>query len=469
MYEQNVRLVRVELSDYKNVTHGKLEMPCSVNRDFSCDRSEILGIYGQNGSGKTAVIEALSLAKHLLSAKPLPDGTADGIAQNAPASSCALTFFIGDENRGICAEYTFTVTRSADTAARSVYISEEKLSYRAVSEGKLSPSRTLIRYEANAKGSFLSPKSRYTAMVKNDDDAVELAVAKKLSQRGATSFLFSEDVRPFLLRSAGDSPDDLALQTIAETLPQYAKQGFFIVDSNHSGTISLGAVMPLALQFDGDDSTPESTLLSLTEPSVQPLSVYGFIGKSVAAINHVLGVLIPGMRLCVKEYGGQFTEDGREGMRFEILSVRGETNIPLKCESEGIKKLISVLSILIAMYNHPSVLVAVDEFDAGVYEYLLGEILGILEENGRGQLIFTSHNLRPLEMIDRKDIIFTTTNPNNRYIRLSASKGNLRDQYIRSIHVGGQKEELYDYSNPLEIARAFRLAGKEGRADGERM
>ena len=98
-----------------------------------------------------------------------------------------------------------------------------------------------------------------------------------------------------------------------------------------------------------------------------------------------------------------------------------------------------------------------------------GEILGILEENGRGQLIFTSHNLRPLEMIDRKDIIFTTTNPNNRYIRLSSSKGNLRDQYIRSIHVGGQKEELYDYSNPLEIARAFRLAGKEVRADLERM
>jgi hypothetical protein len=128
-----------------------------------------------------------------------------------------------------------------------------------------------------------------------------------------------------------------------------------------------------------------------------------------------------------------------------------------------------VLSILIAMYNHPSVLVAVDEFDAGVYEYLLGEILGILEENGRGQLLFTSHNLRPLEMIDRKDIIFTTTNPDNRYIRLSGAKGNLRDQYIRSIHVGGQKEELYGYANPLEIARAFRLAGKEGENSEEGM
>ena len=469
MYEKNVRLVRIELSDYKNVTYGKLEMPCAVNRDFSCDRAEILGIYGQNGSGKTAVIEALSLTKTLLSANPLPPDTADGIAQNASSSSCTLTFFIGDENEGVCAEYAFTVRRDSENAPAPVYISEEKLSYRAVSEGRFAPSRTLIRYEADKTGAFLSPKNRYTSMVRNEDDAVELAVAKKLSRRGAFSFLFSADVRPFLLRSLKDSADDLALKTILSALPRYAGQGFFVVDSNHSGTISLGAVMPLALQFDGDDETPESTLLSLTEPSVQPLAVYGFIQSSVAAINHVLGVLIPGMRLSVKEYGGQFTEDGKEGMRFEILSVRGETKIPLKCESEGIKKLISVLSILIAMYNHPSVLVAVDEFDAGVYEYLLGEILGILEENGRGQLIFTSHNLRPLEMIDRKDIIFTTTNPNNRYIRLTASKGNLRDQYIRSIHVGGQREELYDYSNPLEIARAFRLAGKECRTDTERM
>ena len=467
MHETNVRLVRIELCNYKNVAHGILEMPCAASRDFSCDRAEILGIYGQNGSGKTAVIEALSLTKDLLSSSSLPYETADGIAQTAQASSCTLSFFIGDENEGILAEYAFTVSRS-DASARGVCVSEEKIAYRAVSAGKASPPKTLLHYKAEEKSRFLTPKYRYASMAKNEEDAVELAVAKKLSLRNAASFLFSEDVRPFLLRGLTDSIDDLALKRIVQTLSRYARQGFFVVDSNHSGTISLGAVMPLALHFDGNEETPEQTLLSLTEPSVQPVSTYEFIKKSVSAINHVLGVLIPGMSLFIKEYGGQTTEDGREGMRFEILSVRDDTKIPLKCESEGIKKLISVLSILIAMYNHPSVLVAVDEFDAGVYEYLLGEILGILEENGRGQLLFTSHNLRPLEMIDRRDIVFTTTNPSNRYIRLSGSKGNLRDQYIRSIHVGGQKEELYDYSNPLEIARAFRLAGKEAGDREER-
>jgi hypothetical protein len=321
--------------------------------------------------------------------------------------------------------------------------------------------KLLLHYEADGKGRFLSPKYRYAAIVKNEEDAVELAVAKRLSVRGGTSFLFSADAYEFLKRASSEAlPDGAILKMIMETLPRYAKEGFFVVDSNHSGTIAIGAVMPLALQFDGDEGTPEHMMLSLTEPSVQPLSVYDFVKKSVHALNHVLSVLIPDMQLYIKEYGGQVTADGRDGMRFEILSVRGETRIPLKCESEGIKKLISILNILIAMYNHPSVLVAVDEFDAGVYEYLLGEILRVLEENGRGQLLFTSHNLRPLEMIDRRALVFTTTNPENRYIRLAGVKGNLRDGYIRSIHVGGQKEELYGYANPLEIARAFRLAGK---------
>lgn len=36
--------------------------------------------------------------------------------------------------------------------------------------------------------------------------------------------------------------------------------------------------------------------------------------------------------------------------------------------------------------------------NGGIFEYLLGELLNIISEKGKGQLIFTSHNLRPLEI-----------------------------------------------------------------------
>ena len=90
-----------------------------------------------------------------------------------------------------------------------------------------------------------------------------------------------------------------------------------------------------------------------------------------------------------------------------------------------------------------------------------GEMLRILSEQGRGQLIFTSHNLRPLETLDKGFIAFTTTNNKKRYIRMSNVKTshNLRDFYYRDIILGEQSEPVYEPTNNSEIALAFREAG----------
>ena len=110
------------------------------------------------------------------------------------------------------------------------------------------------------------------------------------------------------------------------------------------------------------------------------------------------------------------------------------------------------------IYNKESITVAIDELDSGIFEYLLGELLHIISEKGKGQLIFTSHNLRPLETLDRGFIAFTTTNPSNRYIRLSNVKtnNNLRDFYYRDIMLEEQNETVYEPTNNSEIALAFR-------------
>lgn len=460
MKYMNIRFMSAELWNFKNVAHGKIEMPCALRREFSCEKSEILGIYGQNGSGKTTVIDALFFAKQLLQGRPLPSDAADYIAKNAEEAICLLAFYLEKEQGGVVVSYHFTMRRT-ETGA---YISYEKLTARTLSEGRLSPAKTLLTYDAMGSGRFLSPKYQWDALTSaSSDAAIDLAVARRLAIKNGASFLFSSDFDAVLASSPDRQTNgEPGLFSVRAALSRYAAEGLFVVSSDHSGVFSSPSKCSAIGSTADSAITPDEMQLSLTEPSVQPLDTYRVVKTSVAALNCVLGVLIPGMALEIREYGEQMTPDGKDGMRFEILSVRGENRIPLKYESEGIKKLISILSILIAMYNNASVFVAVDEFDAGVYEYLLGEILGILEESGRGQLLFTSHNLRPLEMIDRQDIVFTTTNPDNRYIRASGAGGNLRDRYIRSISLGGQKEELYDYRNPMEIARAFRLAGRCG-------
>ena len=158
-----------------------------------------------------------------------------------------------------------------------------------------------------------------------------------------------------------------------------------------------------------------------------------------------------------------------QGVKNYQLPKKNSKEIPLKNESEGIKKIISILHLLISVYNNPSVTVAIDEIDSGIFEYLLGELLKIISERGKGQLIFTLHNLRPLETLDASFVAFTTVNPNNRYIRYSNIKrnNNLRHLYYRDIIVGLSKEPIYESADNAEVAIAFRKAGLYDESQNE--
>ena len=169
------------------------------------------------------------------------------------------------------------------------------------------------------------------------------------------------------------------------------------------------------------------------------------------------------MSIILKEYGEQTSDSGEVGWKVELLSMRdNQKALPIRMESEGIIKIISILNALIQAFGNPSICLAIDELDAGIFEYMLGELLDIFDKSAKGQLIFTSHNLRALEMLDKESIMFSTVNPDNRYIYMKNVKesNNLRKMYIRSITLGGQEEKIYDETDSLKIARAFRKAGR---------
>ena len=183
--------------------------------------------------------------------------------------------------------------------------------------------------------------------------------------------------------------------------------------------------------------------------------------KVIEDANIVLPQIIPNLTVSLKKLETSVLNDGQIAVKIQLMSLKNNKEIPLRYESDGIKKIISILHLLIAIYNQDSITVAIDELDSGVFEYLLGEILRIVAEEGKGQLIFTSHNLRPLEVLDRCFIAFTTTNPKKRYIRPQGVDDveNLRDFYFRDIILGEQPEETYDMTNNADISFAFRKAG----------
>lgn len=181
----------------------------------------------------------------------------------------------------------------------------------------------------------------------------------------------------------------------------------------------------------------------------------------IASINVAIKSIIPNLSIELAVCNEEIRPDGNKYMQVEVYSNRGGKRFLTKYESEGIKRIISLLQYLIALYNSQEVCLVVDELDSGIFEYLLGEMLGMLNEDAKGQLIFTSHNLRILEKLPNKNIVCSTINPENRYIRLVGveKNHNRRDFYIRTITLGGQKEELYDETELQAMGYAFRRAG----------
>ncbi len=460
-----VRIENVEIINFKNVRYGFLSFE-NPQKKF---RSSILGLYGQNGSGKTALIDALELLRFALSGKAVPACFADYVNVDSEYATIKYGFKIQNlKNDGYFSVlYEVSIRRDkedsgqnteqfSDSVVQKVTLFNEVLSC-AYKWGK-TKSRSSYVIDTRTDNDIFSPKSKYKKLVGNSKEtAMDLLVAKQLTRTSSRSFVFSRELLNIIRQNCKEEQ----YLFLMESLAFFGNYELFVITTRNTGLISMDA-LPLAFNYaeEGKISTG-SILVNLNGPSLIPENALPIVRKVVRSMNIVLERIVPNLTIDIKDLGTQLSTNGVVGSNIQLVSNKNDKEIPLQYESDGIKKLISILQLLIVIYNKSSITVAIDELDSGIFEYLLGEILRIISEKGKGQLIFTSHNLRPLETLDKGFIAFTTTNPLNRYIRMSNVKAtnNLRDFYYRDIVLGEQCEPVYESTNNSEIALAFREAG----------
>lgn len=470
MNDSIVRIENITIHNFKNVVNGDISL---INNRKNYETS-IVGLYGQNGSGKTALIDAIGLLKLALSGQPIPIKYADYINVDAQFSKLKYVLKINNskDNSVYTVHYEFRIKKEldnssqntevddtdADTEKFKVSIFNEVLSYASTSKNSKDDNRKQKLIDTQTDAVF-APKTKYDLLTsKNKNVTTDLLVAKKLAYATSRSFIFSKELLN-VLRS--NCRIEWCLNII-ESLVYYGNFNLFIINTSNSGLISMNA-LPLAFKYEEKNMGAVGNLtIPLEGTATIPQDAVDLFQKLIQNMNIVLNQVIPGLTISIKDLGSQTLKNGKIGRKIELISHKNSKEIPLRYESDGIKKIISILQLLIVIYNKSSITVAIDELDAGVFEYLLGELLRIISEKGKGQLIFTSHNLRPLETLDKGFIAFTTTNPLRRYIRLNNVKTNhnLRDFYYRDIVLGEQNEEVYEQTNNYEISLAFREAGE---------
>lgn len=439
-------------------------MPNTVNKILSADKAEILGIYGQNGSGKTAIVDALYFLQKVMVGADLDQSLEDYMTIDSDTAEIFADFNIFMD--GIVFEIGYTLSLSREE--KEIVINREILRSAKNENGIRTNKTTFMDYQRDQTDVIFKPQKRLDEILEaNKEIKTDLIVARKMAEKSNCSYIFGESSREIFCREYKNGFQQFSV--IISSLFEFALKDLFVIRNTHSGVISANFVLPMAFRIENDNIGAKGDFaVPLTEPILVDEERKNLLETIVKQINIVLYTIIPGLQVMIKNYGKQSLDNGEEGWKLELMSKReGMKEIPIRMESAGIIKIISILNALIQAFGNPSICLVIDELDSGIFEYMLGELLDIFKKSAKGQLIFTSHNLRALEMIDKESIMFSTTNPDNRYIHMKnvRESNNLRNMYIRSITLGGQSEQIYEETDSLKIARAFRKAGRGVRSE----
>ena len=463
-----VRIKKIELNNFKSVKHGEILMDCGKQFVPYGTRSDILGVYGQNGSGKTALIEALAILRTIMCGRSVPNVYAECISVNEKFSRLVFTFDLQYKNGEVRElEYAFSLesVRLTDEEIQERYkdapesfvapsdvckvrVYDEVIKLAGDYNGKKNNKQIIIDTSVDNAPFGSAPKLR-DFVGKNKEAVSELMFNKKTTAEKSCSFIFNNNT----LKIFKDTGEYSVYYQVLLEMRYFAMFYFFVIDTKSSGFIRLNFALRFYTRegfFDFDSRRPQ--IFSNKD--------FEHFSNVLYNLSEVLTQLVPGLKIGFKKVSDAITKKGDPGCEVELMAYRNGSEMPLRYESDGVRKMISVLSLIISAYNDQSITLAIDEFDAGIFEYLLGEILEIFEESGMGQFIFTSHNLRPLEVINKKFLVFTTTNPENRYFRLKniAATNNLRDTYFREIILGEQEEQVYNKTKSVKIAASMRKA-----------
>ena len=367
---------------------------------------------------------------------------------------------------GIVFEIGYTLSLSREE--KEIVINREILRSAKNENGIRTNKTTFMDYQRDQTDVIFKPQKRLDEILEaNKEIKTDLIVARKMAEKSHCSYIFGESSREIFCREYKNGVQQFSV--IISSLFEFALKDLFVIRNTHSGVISANFVLPMAFRIENDNIGAKGDFaVPLTEPILVDEERKNLLETIVEQINIVLYTIIPGLQVMIKNYGKQSLDNGEEGWKLELMSKReGMKEIPIRMESAGIIKIISILNALIQAFGNPSSCLVIDELDSGIFEYMLGELLDIFKKSAKGQLIFTSHNLRALEMIDKESIMFSTTNPDNRYIHMKnvRESNNLRNMYIRSITLGGQSEQIYEETDSLKIARAFRKAGRGVRSE----
>ena len=379
-------ILRLKISGIKNI-----ETPVefnfykkTINNDFDPEKYRIKAIYGENGSGKTAIITSVKLLQNLLTDKSY---LADNDTQRSlveMVNKKTKKGFVECEFYGDFDNTKLIMCYRVDFAVKNderFYITAEKLDCKNGKYSKnafvpvfITKDGALVDYEDKSMYAYykektmnLLDKQTFSTIMFSLDDA-ELKYSKTFIKQ-LLLWVFAMSIYVSL-----DEADSHINYAIRERIREMDEETLKSHDTELIHQIN-------------------SKVLSAncSEHMVPKKSFNGY-EKMIGRLCEFIKIFKPELKNIEIE-----KKDYDKCYRCNLKMVYEDYTLDKEFESRGIKKLMDLFNVLDAAST--GAIAFIDELDSNINDVYLDKLIEYFVYYGKGQLCFTSHNLSPMSVL----------------------------------------------------------------------
>ena len=419
-----MKIKTLKVKNFKNIEESSIEF-----------KSNLAGIYGPNGTGKTAIVEAIeiiSLYFNLNKPKEITEKLQKKISKLIMIGKEYLEIEINFESE----EYIYCIkVKFSKDVEENIFAESESIEWKEKQSRKKFSNLIQINNELEniiPKIFLIDGKSEDTSFfeyyILNKKGIHLRTVINEFNNFNSYIALIYKYVNDIDRSTLNDRFNTFIAhwEKINSTLKM-----LIVVTLEEQALYNLDFLLPIKVHNENIHGT---FTLKYGSSNIYKETIVNSLEEIIQQINTIFSVIIQNSKIIMKKKLIKQVDDISE-FAVEIYVVRDGQEIPIENESTGIIKIISLLSALIYYIQDEKAIIIIDELDIHIFEYLLAIMLEKMSKYAKGQLIFTAHNLLPMEKLNRNSIIISSKKDKEviyTYLNGTSSTTNLRNKYLRS-------------------------------------
>ena len=200
-----IRVLKISAKNLKNLKNGTIEFESYkkvLNGDFDFDKSDIVGIYGQNGSSKSTIINAFSVLKTIFSSQSINNDFYEKISKNA--KTCRIEMSLYHKYNDCNYIYDYYVNLTKDDINEKIVLSSEGLWLRKYINNEWTKNKPFFEINKSRDDlmKFISPSTHLKIISKDNEKILpQLIYLKGQKEANNCSFIFSSEFERVLFES----------------------------------------------------------------------------------------------------------------------------------------------------------------------------------------------------------------------------------------------------------------------------